>query len=586
MAGFLSTRLGLGETLDAIADAPVLHGASWGRAFAAAFATCFVVAGLTGVALSFSYSAGTAGAWASVYATENVLAGGWYLRSLHMLAAEGSIVSGVLAVLLSAFEGRYRDRRDVAFLSLALTVGVVFAFAITGNALRWDDRGYFGFLVETNVIGAMPLGALQRSLLLGGSQPSNWTLTRLFTLHGTFLPVVAIALSTVWVTSGRRASALGARAGLPSAPYAQRQLARDVALSLLSLVVVAALAYPLRAPLEAPANPLAPYDARPEWYFEALFVARAALPPALQGPMAALVPLLLGALLLALPFLDRDSTTPKKSRFAILGALTLAALGAAILTVAGLRKDGNDAGLAKARAREAAITKRALQVAKAEGIPPAGGLAMIRQDPVLRGEELFRESCASCHRLGDLGPGANEKATAPDLSGWGTAAWARAVIVNPDAPALFGATAFKGKMPSFLIPPSDPTAAANFKPMSESELTAVAAFLAGEADENPDPNHDNVGARLIAQRCTSCHLFRGKTDDDSSPAPELAGWGSTAWTFAQIENPGTNATYRPASMSPELTNHMPAYADKLSPSDLDLLARFVRARARKLTLRK
>jgi ubiquinol-cytochrome c reductase cytochrome b subunit len=583
---FFASRFGLGETVKQIGDSPVLGGASWGRAFAAAFATCFVVAGVTGVGLSFSYSAGTAGAWASVYATENVLAGGWYLRSLHMLAAEGALVTGVLAVLLSAFEGRYRDRRDISFLSLSLVVGTVFAFAITGNALRWDDRGYFGFVVESNVIGAMPFGALQRSLLLGGSQPGNWTLTRLFTLHGTLLPLVAIALSAVWINSGRRASQLGAQNGLPAAPYGSRQALRDSVLSLLSLLVVAALAYSLRAPLEAPANPLAGYDARPEWYFEALFVARAALPAALQGPMAALLPLVLGGLLLALPVLDRDSAAPRKARLPILALLALLGLGAAILTVAGLRKDAANEALQVSRKHEAALTHRALQIAKAEGIPPSGGLAMLRQDPVLRGETLFRDNCASCHQLGDLGPTGKEKPTAPNLSGWGTAAWVRAVLAAPDAPALFGPTAYKGKMPSYVSPPADPEAAKSFTPMPEAEQAAIAAFLEGEAAENPDPNHDPVGAKLVAQRCTTCHLFRGKTDDETNHAPELAGWGSTAWTAAQINNPGTNATYRPAALSKELEGHMPRYDDKLSADDLDLLARFVRSRARRLPIAK
>ena len=44
------------------------------------------------------------------------------------------------------------EERRTSYLELFFDL--VFVFAITGNALRWDDRGYFGFLVETNVIGA------------------------------------------------------------------------------------------------------------------------------------------------------------------------------------------------------------------------------------------------------------------------------------------------------------------------------------------------------------------------------------------------------------------------------------------------
>ena len=76
---------------------------------------------------------------------------------------------------------------------------------------------------------------------------------------------------------------------------------------------------------------------------------------------------------------------------------------------------------------------------------------MLRRDPELAAPP-FREHCASCHRLGDMGP-KPEKATAPDLDGWGTPEWAMSMLVDPDASNRFGQTAYKSEMVSVVKPP-------------------------------------------------------------------------------------------------------------------------------------
>ena len=116
--------------------------------------------------------------------------------------------------------------------------------------------------------------------------------------------------------------------------------------------------------------------------------------------------------------------------------------------------------------------------------------------------------------------------------------------------------------------------------MAESDRKLIAQFLANEAAEVKDAQHDAAGAKLISQRCTGCHMFRGQTDDDESIGPELSGWGSLAWTRAQISNPGSNTTYRKEAMNPERKGHMPRFDDKLEADDLTLLATWVRKKAR------
>jgi ubiquinol-cytochrome c reductase cytochrome b subunit len=181
------------------------------------------------------------------------------------------------------------------------------------------------------------------------------------------------------------------------------------------------------------------------------------------------------------------------------------------------------------------------------------------------------------------------------------------MLENPDAAHRFGKTSYKGEMvsvtqppPGAQPPPPAPKAAdhpakgkkkgappepavatpAAFKPMPEPDRKAVVDFLAGEAAEVKDAQHDAGGAKLIGQRCTSCHLFRGQTDDDDGKGPELSGWGSTAWARAQIANPSSNSTYRKYAFDADNKGHMPRFDDKVEPADLDLLAAWVRKKAR------
>jgi mono/diheme cytochrome c family protein len=135
-------------------------------------------------------------------------------------------------------------------------------------------------------------------------------------------------------------------------------------------------------------------------------------------------------------------------------------------------------------------------------------------------------------------------------------------------------------MLSVIRPPPDVNAAKMFNPMPEEDRLLIVAFLAGEAAEDSNPRHDAAGALLVRRRCTACHLFHGQTDDDESKGPELAGWGSSAWTRAQIANPSSNATYRKYALDPDNKGHMPRFDDKLEADDIHLLADWVRKTAR------
>jgi ubiquinol-cytochrome c reductase cytochrome b subunit len=419
-----------------------------------------------------------------------------------------------------------------------------------------------------------------QKILQGGAEYGSLTLTRFYTLHVAILPALLVALLVMHVALFRRHGVTPpARADVSKVdPFYPHQLWKDVAAVLAVLVVVFVLAWREHgAPLDAPADPASDYPARPEWYFLSLFQMLKYFEGSMEVVGALVIPGAIGAFLVLLPWLDRGESRAIGRRLLVLAPLLGLGVGVVALTVASMRADKRDEQFQKSRKVASKRAESAYKLASF-GVPPDGPLAMLRRDPDTRGPQLFQEHCASCHRLGELGP-EPAKATAPDLSGFGTAEWVMSMLENPDAANRFANTPFKGDMTSLVHPPLT-AKPGSFKPMPEADRRKIATFLAGEAAEVKDAQHDADGAKLVSQRCTSCHLFRGQTDDDDSSGPELAGWGSSAWVRAQIANPGTPATYRASSMSEGRKGHMPRFDDKLEPQEIALLADWVRREAR------
>ena len=75
---------------------------------------------------------------------------------------------------------------------------------------------------------------------------------------------------------------------------------------------------------------------------------------------------------------------------------------------------------------------------------------------------LFTKECATCHTLGDAGE------DAPNLFGWGSAAYFRRILRTPTAPDLYGFVSPTCRMPSFA------------DSLSEADVVAVYRYLKGD----------------------------------------------------------------------------------------------------------
>jgi ubiquinol-cytochrome c reductase cytochrome b subunit len=426
------------------------------------------------------------------------------------------------------------------------------------------------------------IGAWAQQMMVGGAELGALGLARAYAAHVVVLPL-AIAL-VLWAR-GRQVARHGWADGRGSPRL--DVLAPGVVLAAGLVVGLCALAGATRgAPLDAPADPTSDYPARPEWFLLPLFEVRKLFHGPLEFWGTQLVPAAGVATLVLLPFFDRSPRTR-----ALGASASLAVFGGAVLLIfAALRKDAADPKYAKQRAAADARTSVAVRLAM-EGVPQDGALAMMRRDPELRGRALFEEHCASCHVLGDLGD--PKEAAAAKLDGWGTPEWIASMIHDPDAPAFFGRGPYRDRMPSVDVRTKD-TAEADWTPMvkSDAEKRAIALFLAAQGDEAGDPPRAiapevrALGEKIVSERCSTCHLYKGDGDDEGSGiAPELARYGSVAWTRAQVANPATAETYRQKALDASMKKHMPRFDRGLSAADVETVARWTRAHARGLPVR-
>jgi ubiquinol-cytochrome c reductase cytochrome b subunit len=565
-------------------DHPVVGGAPWAAAMAASVATCFGVLALTGLVLMTAYSASPQTAWASVHYVQFVQDRGWVVRGLHHWASDGLLVLAVVQVAHGAMSAGYRKPREVAWwLTLGL-VAVVAGECITGGVLPWDERGWWARVVEGNIVGLAPwIGGWIQRMMQGGTELGALGLSRLYTLHVAVLPVLVGAM--IWARGAQMRRHGWSDDKTTVSPWRDHLLRGAVVGALVVAVVFAVTGTMHGASLEAPADPLGDYPARPEWYLMPLYQLRKVFHGAGEFFGTTLAPLVAGVYLALLPWIE------KRSRPWLLRTLVVGIFAGAIgFGAFASRKDARDPVYLKQRAnadrRAAAAARLAMP-----GVPPEGALAMLRADPELRGRDLFAQHCASCHVLEDLGD--PEKATATKLDGWGTAKWIEAMIHDPDAPEHFGRGPYKGKMPSVDVRPADKANDAKWKPMikSDADRHALAAFLASlgaEPDEAPAPIDDGTratGEKIVTGPCSTCHLYKGDGDlEGSEEAPELARYGSLAWTAAQVANPATDDTYRKKALDESMKKHMPRFDQDLSKADIELVARWTRAHGRGTTL--
>jgi ubiquinol-cytochrome c reductase cytochrome b subunit len=493
-------------------------GARWRYVWGSTLVFAFFVQVVTGIFLWMMYSPSAQTAWESVYYIQNQTQGGWLLRGVHHFMSQAMVVLMAVHLLQVIIDGAYGAPREVNFWLGLILMLIVLGLSLTGYLLPWDQKGYWATRVATNLLSIVPIiGKDLQQLVVGGPDYGHHTLTRFFALHAGLLPALLVFFLVLHVALFRR-HGITARQPLKRAEqtFWPEQVLRDsvASFAVMAIVLLLAIHFDIAgfihgtlspenagADLAAPADPAAPYDARPEWYFLFLFQFLKLFEGMGQtGEFlgAIVIPSLVLLVLFLMPFIGRSKIGHRfniafvVALLVCIAALTGLALredyrarwtdAAQFAEIAELSKQlGRDeqrisahfqGDATKIRSyrkllseyeayRKSATFLAGVKQAKADArrarelaagptlIPPEGAVSLLRNDALTQGPRLFAQYCASCHSY--LAPGEIDSpegkqqlanASAPNLHGFGSRTWI-AGLLNPKqitSHEYFGAT--------------------------------------------------------------------------------------------------------------------------------------------------
>ncbi len=556
LSDWLDDRTGYRALVSSALDEEIEGGARWAYVFGSGLLAIFLCQMVTGVLLMLTYTPSVNDAWSSVYYIQHQVTGGWFVRGLHHYGAQAMMIVLGMHLLQVALYGAYKKPREVTWwVGLAL-LGLVQGLGLTGYLLPWDQKGYWATKVATNIAGTVPLvGPSIQTLIVGGADYGQATITRFYVLHVAVLPMLLLLTVTMHVALFRKNGATApasADRSVKGAFYPD-QVFKDLVFTVLIVGVMAILtATTGGGHLDAPADPSLEYHPRPEWYFLFLFQLLKYLPGSLELLGTVVLPGLAGAFLFALPFFDRGDSRALRGRLPWLAPILVGGLGVVFLTWQSFQDDAGDEAFQKSRVASQQRADRAIELA-AHGVPPGGPLEMLRRDPITRGPDVYAQECAGCHILN----GEGERA-APDHTGFGSREWVMGVLIDPDADHYFGTTDI-----------------ADMKPMGElgkAKLDAVTEFVFALGHQEGDPAFDKTladkGKEVFENTCMDCHLFEGD-GAHMFDGPDMTAYGSLKWIEGQVRNPDAESQYG------EL-NEMPAFEGELDDNDISMVSQYLR----------
>jgi quinol-cytochrome oxidoreductase complex cytochrome b subunit len=302
-------------------------------------AILFLVLSVTGLALMLYYVPYPSEAYRSMKDLQFVVTFGIVLRNLHRWSAHAMVGVVFLHMCRVFWTGSYKPPREFNWVVGVLLFLLTLALSFTGYLLPWDQLAFWAITVGSNIAAYAPLvGDQVKFLLLAGHMIGPMTLLRFYVLHCVMLPAAMLFLISLHVWRVRKDGLSGGKVestvveevggvfpasaktyGLMSMsrrprasveardPYDEvfawpHLLYRELLVALGVIIALHAFSLVFMAPLEEIADPTrTPNPAKAPWYF--LGLQELVHYSALVGGV--LVPTLLVAALIALPYLDR-----------------------------------------------------------------------------------------------------------------------------------------------------------------------------------------------------------------------------------------------------------------------------------------
>lgn len=325
--GWLDDRLSLGKW-QALAEkkmVPVHKHSVW--YYLGGIALVLVLVQIfTGGLLMVYYVPELDSAHASILKLNSQVNFGWFIRSLHSWGANLTILALFVHLFSTYLMKAYRPPRELTWLTGLGLLVLMFGFGFTGYLLPWDEVSFFATKIGIDIASKTPLiGEWVATLLRGGSEVGQATISRFFVIHVFLLPLglaglLGLHLLLIQLHGISEPDSIKA---LPEKQKHQEKffptfVLKDLMIWLLVLNGLALLVGLFPWGLGPEADPFAPAPAgiKPEWYFLAMFQFLKLLPPTIgpiEGEQAGMLFFGGNAVLFAvMPFLDRDH----RSRYA------------------------------------------------------------------------------------------------------------------------------------------------------------------------------------------------------------------------------------------------------------------------------
>lgn len=298
---------------------------SWFYVFGSATLLCFMIQLATGIMLAMVYVPSAAEAYTTLeYLTfqQNL---GWFLRGVHYWGSNFMVGIMLLHMTQVFLFGAYKYPREITWVTGVLLMGLTLGLAFTGQVMRFDEDAYWGLGIGAAIMGRVPfLGEQMVNMMLGGPIIASETLSRFFALHvfvlpGGVLAIVSIHLRMVLTkgineypqpgmvvrreTYDKEYAAILKKEGVPFFPKA---ISKDLVAAAIVIIGIVGCAV-----FFGPKGPTGPPDPvqidtlpRPDFYFLWIFAVAALMPDWMETPALLGGPMIIGLVLLALPFFN------------------------------------------------------------------------------------------------------------------------------------------------------------------------------------------------------------------------------------------------------------------------------------------
>jgi quinol-cytochrome oxidoreductase complex cytochrome b subunit/mono/diheme cytochrome c family protein len=557
-SGFWGQRTGWTMLKQVMFLEPLPGGSRWAAAFGSLLLFAFMLQVVTGILLSMNYAPSVDSAWPSVNSIQHEVPLGGYIRALHHWGSSGMVILLLLHLLQVFIWGAYKKPRELTWMVGVLLLVCVLGLAFTGYLLPWDQKAYWATKVGLGMVSTTPgVGDGARALLQGGPQMGNLTLTRFFTIHTFVLPGMVILLVVVhlylfrlhgvtppWWQSAEQNEA-------QAEPFWPKQLLKDAMVWSTFLVALGLWCYYRSAPLEGPADPSQPYEARPEWYFMFLF----RLLRFFKGPYEVVgtfvLPLLFFVVLFFWPILDRTPHRDPRRRPIAMSLLGLGTFGLIGLTI-------------YAVATDVRMTEPAQALA-----PPSESA-----DPIQRADvaKLYSANCLSCH--GVDGSAKQIRAAMPTIPDFTSLAWQKSQT--------------NLEIVHRINDGNEPVMPAYRDKLEEQQILALAIYVRAFEIASPEPATakgttpapplpsppvvaNMTPIQVYRAYCLACHDADGRGKTVGKALGDMPNFADAKWQTGRTD------TELKQSILNGKGKFMLPMKDKLSPTDAEHMVAFVRA---------